>query len=410
MWDKLFSSFLHRFIKQGALVVVYPDGRRQHYGEAGVPAITMRLRDHSLPRRLLINPDLSLGEAYMDGTLTVDGDDIYGLLELLMVNLKRQKGAWHIRWLLRLRRASRGFAQFNPVGQARKNVAHHYDLSGKLYKLFLDADQQYSCAYFRYPDDSLETAQETKKAHIAAKLLLKPGHRVLDIGCGWGGLALDLHRNYGANVTGVTLSEEQHKVARERAWVAEASEAVQFQLEDYRNVTGTFDRIVSVGMFEHVGVPHYREFFGKVHDRLAEDGVALIHTIGRIDGPSTTNAWTAKYIFPGGYSPALSEILPAIERAGLIVTDIEVLRLHYAETLKAWRARFEASRERVREIYDERFCRMWTFYLAAAEIAFRCNGHVVFQIQLAKRQDAVPLTRDYLAPPDLANVHTAQVA
>ncbi len=410
MWNKLLSSFLRRFIKHGALVLVSPDGRSQRYGEAGAAAITMRLHDRALPRKLLTDPDLSLGEAYMDGTLTVDADDIYGLIELFLVNLGHQKDAWHHRWLSRLRRAGRGVAQFNPVGRARRNVAHHYDLSGKLYELFLDSDRQYSCAYFRHPDDSLETAQEAKKAHIAAKLLLEPGHRVLDIGCGWGGLALDLHRYHGARVTGVTLSEEQHKLACERARAAEVSEAVEFRLEDYRNVTGRFDRIVSVGMFEHVGVPHYREFFGKLRDSLTEDGVALIHTIGRIDGPGINNPWFAKYIFPGAYIPALSEMLPVIERAGLYVTDIEVLRLHYAETLKAWRARFEANRERVREIYDERFCRMWTFYLAASEQAFRHGGHVVFQVQLAKRQDAVPLTRNYLMPPDVSVKQAARVA
>jgi len=410
MWTKLLSSFFRRLIEHGALVLVFPDGHDQRYGDAGAPAITVRLHDRSLPRRLLTNPTLSLGEAYMDGTLTVDGDDIYGLVELLLVNLNRRKGTWYHRWLSRLRRAGRGFAQFNPVGRARKNAAHHYDLSGKLYELFLDTDRQYSCAYFSHPGDSLETAQEAKKAHIAAKLLLKPGHRVLDIGCGWGGLALDLHRYYGAHVTGVTLSEEQHKLARERAWASGQSGAVQFRLEDYRNVTGTFDRIVSVGMFEHVGVPHYRAFFGKLRDSLAEDGVALIHTIGRFDGPGATNPWIAKYIFPGGHIPALSEMLADIERAGLYVTDIEVLRLHYAETLKAWRARFEANRERVREIYDERFCRMWTFYLAASELAFRYGGHVVFQIQLAKRQDAVPLTRDYLTPAGHSVGQAARVA
>jgi cyclopropane-fatty-acyl-phospholipid synthase len=410
MWNKLLSTFLRQLIERGALVLVYPDGHSERFGEARAPAVTLRLLDRTLPRKLVTNPDLSLGEAYMDRTLTVERDDIYGLIELLLVNLKRQKGAWHRRWLIRLRRAGRCFAQFNPAWRARKNVAHHYDLSGRLYELFLDADRQYSCAYFRDPSDSLETAQDAKKAHIAAKLLLKPGHNVLDIGCGWGGLALDLHRYYGARVTGVTLSEEQYKVARERAWAAEASEAVQFRLEDYRKVTGTFDRIVSVGMFEHVGVPHYREYFATLRDHLSDDGVALLHMIGRADGAGATNPWFASYIFPGGYSPALSEVLAAVERAGLYVTDIEVLRLHYAETLKAWRKRFEANLDRVREIYDERFCRMWRFYLVASELAFRHNDHVVFQIQLARKQDAVPLTRDYLAPADLSNVQVTRVA
>lgn len=410
MWARFLSLFLSRLIKCGSLVAVYPDGRSLRYGEASPAPVTVRFHSRSLPRKLLINPDLALGEAYMDGMLTVDADDIYGLVELLLVNLNRQKGAWHYRWLSRLRRAGRRFAQFNPVGRARRNVAHHYDLSGRLYDLFLDADRQYSCAYFQRPDDSLEAAQENKKALIAAKLLLKPGQRVLDIGSGWGGLALRLARRHGAQVTGVTLSQEQYRIAEERARAAGLADQARFRLQDYRQVSGTFDRIVSVGMFEHVGVPHYREFFGKIQDNLAEDGVALIHTIGQIDGPSANNAWLAKYIFPGGYCPALSEILPAIERAGLYVTDIEVLRLHYAETLRAWRTRFEANLNRVREIYDERFCRMWRFYLAASELAFRQNGHVVFQIQLAKKQDAVPLTRDYLAPADLSTAPAIRVA
>jgi cyclopropane-fatty-acyl-phospholipid synthase len=398
MWNKLLSSFLRRLVKRGALIVVYPNGRSKRYGEADEPAITMRLHDRSLPRRLFCNPNLSFGEAYMEGGLTVEGDDIYGLIELFLVNLNSHKGEWHHRLLSRLRRSCRWFSQFNTVRKARRNVSHHYDLSGGLYELFLDADRQYSCAYFAHPDDSLESAQEAKKAHIAAKLLLKPGHRVLDIGCGWGGLALDLNRYYGAQVTGVTLSEEQHRYANERAETVGQTDAVRFRLEDYRNVGGKFERIVSVGMFEHIGTPYYREFFDTVRDRLTDDGVALIHTIGRMDGPGATNAWITKYIFPGGHIPALSEMLPAIEHAGLCVTDIEVLRLHYAETLKAWRARFEANLDRVRDIYDERFCRMWRFYLTASELAFRQDDHVVFQIQLAKRQDAVPLTRDYLTP------------
>lgn len=396
MWAKLLSVFLNRLIRKGALIVIFPDGRAVHFGESSSSPVTVQFHARPLIRKLLINPDLALGEAYMDGTLTVDEDDLYRLLELIVVNLAHQPGVWHYRWLSRLRRLCRNLAQFNPAERAQRNVAHHYDLSGALYDLFLGADHQYSCAYFRHPDDSLEAAQENKKAVIASKLLLEPGQRVLDIGCGWGGLGLHLAGNHGARVTGVTLSQEQHKIAEERAQAEGLGDRVQFHLQDYREVTGTFDRIVSVGMFEHVGVPHYQKFFATLRDRLADDGVVLLHTIGRADGPGATNPWIAKYIFPGGYSPALSEVLAVAERSGLYVTDIEVWRLHYAETLKAWRKRFEANLDKVRAIYDERFCRMWRFYLIASEVAFRQNGHVVFQVQLAKKQDAVPLTRDYL--------------
>lgn len=396
MWTRLLSIFLKRLIRQGDLVVVYPDERSIRYGDGSTPAVTMRLYAHALPRKLLVNPDLALGEAYMDGTLTVDQDDIYGLIELLVVNLTLQPSVWHYRWPAHLRRLYRRLSQFNPAGRAQRNVAHHYDLSGALYDLFLDADRQYSCAYFREAGDTLETAQRNKKALIATKLLLRPEQRVLDIGCGWGGLGLHLARDHGARVTGVTLSHEQHKIAEERAQTEGLDDRAQFLLQDYRDIDGVFDRIVSVGMFEHVGVPHYKEFFATLRDRLTDDGVALLHTIGRADGPGATNPWIANYIFPGGYSPALSEVLAIAEQSGLYVTDVEVWRLHYAETLKEWRNRFEASLDRVRSIYDERFCRMWRFYLVASEVAFRHNGHVVFQIQLAKKQDAVPLTRDYL--------------
>ena len=409
MWARFLSLFLHRLIRQGALVAVFPRGQSVH-GETPAAPVTVRFHTRSLARKLLIDPDLALGEAYMDGTLTVDDDDLYGLLELLLVNLKHQPEARRHRWLAGLRRLYRRPAQFNPAGRARRNVAHHYDLSSDLYALFLDRDRQYSCGYFRHPDDSLEAAQQAKKAHIAAKLLLQPGQRVLDIGCGWGGLALHLAGQHGARVNGVTLSQEQHRIAEQRASAAGLAEQVRFRLQDFRHVSGTFDRIVSVGMFEHVGVPHYRDFFATLRERLSDDGVALVHTIGRVDGPGATNPWITKYIFPGGYCPALSEVLAAIERSGLYVTDIEVWRLHYADTLRAWRKRFEANLDRVREIYDERFCRMWRFYLVASELAFRHDNQVVFQIQLAKKQDAVPLTRDYLTPADLSNVQAARVA
>jgi len=291
----------------------------------------------------------------------------------------------------------RRLEQFNPRMRSRRNVAHHYDLDGRLYSLFLDADRQYSCAYFEHPGQSLDDAQLAKKRHLGAKLLLKPGQRVLDIGCGWGGLALYLAEMAGAKVVGVTLSQEQLGIARSRATEKNLADAVEFRLQDYRDVEQGFDRIVSVGMFEHVGVVHYDTFFRKCAEVLNDDGVIVLHSIGRSEGPGTTNPWIAKYIFPGGYIPALSEVLPAIERAGLLVDDIEVLRLHYAETLKAWRERFLAHRDDVERIYDPRFVRMWEFYLASSEMAFRQQAMMVFQIQLTKRQGVVPITRDYIA-------------
>ena len=295
------------------------------------------------------------------------------------------------------RRLPGWLGQFNQAAKARRNVAHHYDLDDRLYDLFLDADRQYSCAYFTDPAGDLEQAQHDKLAHIAAKLALKPDSRVLDIGCGWGGLALYLHRVSGADVLGVTLSEEQLKVARQRAAEAGVADRVRFELIDYRALTGRFDRIVSVGMFEHVGLPHYREFFDQVHALLADDGVALLHTIARADGPGATDPFTAKYIFRGGYAPALSQIVPRIERAWLWITDIEVLRLHYALTLEQWYRRCVARRAEIVALYDERFYRMWLFYLATATAAFRNDGHMNVQIQMTRRRDALPITRDYMA-------------
>ncbi len=333
----------------------------------------------------------------MDGSLTIEDGDIAGFLDLATRNMGwGDVEHWAARLAQVVRKMGRRIAQHNPIGTAQRNVAHHYDLNGALYDLFLDRDRQYSCAYFMQPDDSIDKAQAQKKRHLAAKLLLKPGQKVLDIGSGWGGLGLYLAEVGGGEVTGVTLSEEQLKVARQRAHDAGVEKRVNFKLLDYRQETGKFDRIVSVGMFEHVGVGHYREFFEKIRDLLTDDGVALLHSIGRADGPGATNPWVAKYIFPGGYSPALSEVIPFIERAGLHITDIEILRLHYAETLLHWRRRFNANRSKIAQLYDERFCRMWEFYLAASETAFRNSGHMNFQIQLSKKLQAVPLTRDYI--------------
>jgi cyclopropane-fatty-acyl-phospholipid synthase len=395
MWDAALDRMLRGLVRAGTLEVRYPDGQLRRYG-AGTPVAALRLAEPGIVRRLVRRPELALGEGYMDGTILPEGEGgLHAILDVLIFNTNGRV-PWWFGAMQALRRAGRWAAQFNPAPRARRNVAHHYDLSGELYALFLDADRQYSCAYFRDPGMTLEEAQAAKKAMIAAKLRLEPGMRVLDIGSGWGGLALTLAREHGAEVVGITLSEEQLKVSRARAEAAGLAGRVAFRLEDYRAVSGRFDRIVSVGMFEHVGVPHYRTYFDTVARLLDERGVALIHTIGRSAPPAATNPWIAKYIFPGGYVPALSEVAAPIEASGLWTTDIEVWRLHYAETLRAWQQRFEANLERIRALYDERFCRMWRFYLVASEMAFRAGRQCVFQFQLAHRRDAVPLTRDYL--------------
>jgi cyclopropane-fatty-acyl-phospholipid synthase len=291
----------------------------------------------------------------------------------------------------------RRISQSNPAARAKKNVAHHYDLNGRLYSLFLDSDRQYSCAYFARGDETLEEAQAAKKRHIAAKLRLdRPDLTVLDIGCGWGGMALTLARDFGARVTGITLSEEQLAAARARAEAAGLADRVDFKLMDYRDLNTEYDRIVSVGMFEHVGVPNYPAFFATLKRCLKPDGVALLHSIGRFAGPDATNPWIAKYIFPGGYSPALSEVLGPLEASGLISADIEILRLHYAKTIAHWRRRFAANRDAIATLYDERFCRMFEYYLSGSEMTFRLADHMNFQIQMVRNQEAVPLTRDYM--------------
>ena len=393
----MLGRLLGQLVKTGSLTVIDAAGTRRRYGRAdGTKAVTIRVHSRAAEWRLGLRPYLALGESYMDGSLTIEKGDVYDLLDLLTSNLgiARQLPFDAVR--RQLGRLGRRMVQWNPLHRAGDNVRHHYDLNGTLYDLFLDRDRQYSCAYFARPEMSLEEAQEAKKCHIAAKLLLSKGQRILDIGSGWGGMGLHLARAADVDVTGVTLSTEQHTVSQQRAERDGLSDRVRFDLKDYRLVDGRFDRIVSVGMFEHVGLPHYREYFAKIADLLTDDGVAVLHSIGRMEGPGTTNPWIRRYIFPGGYSPALSEVLPVIERCGLWVTDVEVLRLHYAETLREWRHRFLANRDRVADLYDDRFCRMWEFYLAASEVAFRHLGHMVFQIQMAKRVDSVPLTRDYI--------------
>ncbi len=394
MW---LAPLLRRFVEIGTLEIVDAAGRRHRFqGREPGPEVAVRLCDRAIEWRLLWDADLALGEGYMDGRIELERGDVYDLLDLVGANYARarRRGAWAL--VRRLETLFRRLHQINPVGRARRNVAHHYDLSDELYALFLDSDRQYSCAYFAEPGMDLEAAQLAKKRHIAAKLLLRPGLRVLDIGCGWGGLALELAREFEVEVVGLTLSVEQLEVARARARAEGLEGRVQFLLEDYRRHRGRYDRIVSVGMFEHVGVNHYGAFFDRVLDLLAEDGVMLLHSIGRMGGPGATSHFIRRYIFPGGYIPALSEVLPVVEARGLWLTDLEILRLHYAETLRAWRQRFLAQRERVRAIYDERFCRMWEFYLAGSEMFFRRLDGMVFQMQLARRRDAVPLTRDYM--------------
>jgi cyclopropane-fatty-acyl-phospholipid synthase len=342
----------------------------------------------------MTNPELALGEVYVDGEFVIEKGSIADALAILMDQPQVLPRTAKLRWWMRY--FARHLRQFNLRHRSKDNVAHHYDLDGRLYSLFLDADKQYSCAYFETPETNLDDAQLAKKRHLAAKLLVGPGQRVLDIGCGWGGLGLYLAEIAGADVTGITLSTEQLGVANARAAEKSLSSSARFLLQDYRDVQGPFDRIVSVGMFEHVGVDFYAAFFQHCAEILTEDGVMLLHSIGRSDGPDSTNPWIAKYIFPGGYIPALSEVLPAIERAGLLVCDIEILRLHYAETLKAWRERFMARREEAVQLYDERFARMWEFYLAASEMAFRKQNLMNFQVQLTRRQRVIPMTRDYI--------------
>jgi cyclopropane-fatty-acyl-phospholipid synthase len=392
----LLRTLCERIYKSGTLKLTDPQGQVHVFGNGAPPTIHIAIRTQKAVRAIAFNPTLAVPEAFMDGEFQVIEGDLLGFLQLTYANVDDVGGESAIPKLIETGSfALRRLQQINTTSRSRQNVHHHYDLSGELYRLFLDEDMQYSCAYFESPDVSLEEAQRAKKRNIVAKLKLEPGQKVLDIGSGWGGLGLFLG-GQDVHVDGVTLSTEQLAVSQERARQAGLSDRVSFELKDYRHVQGPYDRIVSVGMFEHVGVNHYRTYFDKCAGLLKKDGVMLLHTIGRSGPPSVTNGFIRKYIFPGGYIPALSEMLPAIERAGLVVTDVEVLRMHYAETLKAWRERFMANRQRAVELYDERFARMWEFYLAGSEAAFRWQDMVVFQIQIARRNDTLPFTRDYI--------------
>ncbi len=398
----LIDHFFTRAVKRGELTVIHADGSARSFGspDPALAPVTIRFTDPSVARRILTDPALGAAECFMDGRLVIETGDILALLRLVTANNRWEDKTGN----LDIGPFKRAFDnvrfrldRINMARRSKRNVAHHYDLSARLYDLFLDADRQYSMAYFTDPANGLEQAQADKKAHIAAKLALKPGMTVLDIGCGWGGMALYLHEKTGAEVLGVTLSEEQLKVARERAEAAGVADKVRFELIDYRHVTGQFDRIVSVGMFEHVGPAHYRTFFAKCRELLTPEGVMLLHTIGRAGGPGVTDAFTAKYIFPGGYIPALSEILRGHEELRFFLTDVEVLRLHYGYTLQHWYDRAMAARDQIVALYDERFFAMWTYYLAGSLVSFENGGLVNYQLQYSRSRSALPITRDYMA-------------
>jgi len=394
--NRWLDRLIRQVIRRGRLEVTWADGTVSAYGDGNGHHARLTFNDRATEWAVLRNPELAVGEAYMDGRIDFPDDTL--LPFLLLVNdawddlreLPFYKVGQAVQFL------TRRLSQNNTIAKARRNVERHYDLDGRLYRLFLDSDLQYSCAYFERPEANLEEAQWAKKRHLAAKLALKPDQQVLDIGSGWGGLGLFLADYFDANVTGVTLSTEQHSVSNQRARERGLSRKARFELKDYRALDTTFDRIVSVGMFEHVGAHRYSEFFRSAARLLKPDGVMVLHSIGRFTPPGATNPWIAKYIFPGGYIPALSEVLKAVERVGLLVSDIEILRLHYAETLKAWRERFRAHWDEAAEIYDERFCRMWNFYLAGSEAAFRNGEMMVFQLQLVHDRTVLPLTRDYM--------------
>ena len=392
--DRMLKSLL----REGTLHLVMPSGDTHRYGSQSGPPVTVRLHNAAIVRHLALNPEMALGEGYMNGSLTIEGDDLQGFLALVVRNVQRTAGnrVWWQKPLLKSRAALRWLAQNNFVERARGNVAHHYDLSGRLYDLFLDDDRQYSCGYFKDPTETLDQAQVHKKHHIARKLMIEPGMSVLDIGCGWGGMALTLAKDYGARVVGITLSQEQHTYAKRRVEREGLADRVDIRLCDYRYVSQRFDRIVSVGMFEHVGLRHFDAYFQTIRDRLSPDGIALVHTIGWAGPAKGTNPWIAKHIFPGGYIPTVSEAMTAVEKARLWTTDIECWRLHYAYTLRHWYDRFRQNEDQVAAMYDDRFVRMWRFYLAACEQTFRNGPQAVFQFQLSRSIDAVPLTRDYL--------------
>jgi cyclopropane-fatty-acyl-phospholipid synthase len=393
----LIGRLIGSLLRQGQITIIMPSGKRQTYGGGGGKSLTVRVTDRKVLFELVRNPRLVVGEAYMDRRLIIEDGTILDLLELITTNNRWEEGGNNRKAIKRGKLRWKRIFGRNRASTSKRNVAHHYDLKDELYDLFLDDDRQYSCAYFTDPKNSLEQAQADKKAHIAAKLYLKPGQRVLDIGSGWGGTALYLNRVADVDVLGITLSEEQLKVARRRAEEAGVSDRVKFELIDYRALTGTFDRIVSIGMFEHVGAPHYVEFFAKCRELLAEDGVMLLHTIGKYGAAGASDPFTDKYLFPGYHVPSLSEMVTASEKVRLIASDVEMLRLHYGCTLRHWLDRANKARDKIVTMYDERFFRMWEFYLAGGIVAFENGAMNNYQIQYIRDRRALPITRDYMA-------------
>ena len=407
---KLLSTLLRRVIRRGTLHVYDADGRRHTFSGAPTePVVTMRLHNKSLYTKFFFNPELYVGEAYMDGELTFEeGSTCYDFLELFSINRSGLTGHPVQNILKHIWRSLRRIEQYNPVGKALKNASHHYDLSDDFYRLFLDDDLQYTCAYYRSPDDTLEEAQLNKKHHVCAKLKIEDGMRIAELGCGWGGLALYLAQVADVEVTAVNLSTEQIRVARVRARELGLEDRVHFEHMDYRELQGTYDRVVSVGMLEHVGLRHYDEFFVKFRSLLKEDGFGLIHSIGRNAPPGTVSPFLRKYIFPGGYAPSLSEILAAAERQRIWIADCEILRMHYYYTLQHWRARFMANWDKAAAIYDERFCRMWEFYLISSQLAFLNGSEMIFHLVLANKRDSVPIVRDYMVDDERALQNTSR--
>ena len=393
----LLARFLNKIFKKDGFILIDADGKKYIIGEPiKKDPITIKLLDKRLHYKLLINPDLYFGEAYTDGTLQIENADITEFLDIALMNIGRNEFNYISYLLNRLRGSYRYLTNFNFIKKSKMNVSHHYDISDDLYDLFLDPKRQYSCAYFKNENDDLETAQNNKIQHIIKKLNIKKDQKVLDIGCGWGGLAIEIARKTDCEVTGITLSENQLKYATQKAKELNLDNQVKFKLIDYRELNEKFDRIVSVGMFEHVGRKFYKKFFKQVERLLKDDGVSLIHTIGSVMPPRDPHPWITKYIFPGGYTPSLSEVTKPVEKAGLVVSDIEVLKLHYSYTLKNWKLNCLKNKEKIIKMFDEKFFRMWEFYLAGCEMAFKWGDQVVYQFQLTKNYTSTPATRDYI--------------